>query len=97
MCWLVYNNQLSGLGGEGNATPLQYSCLENPMDGGPTMNLAAAPIPKQMFIQFLLLPSVIDPDSVGPRQLSCLGIYILFSFPLPFLEVNFPGDRKSVV
>lgn len=42
-------------------------------------------------VQFLLLPSVIDPDSVGPRQLSCLGIYILFSFPLPFLEVNFPG------
>ena len=23
------------LGGEGNGTPLQYSCLENPMDGGP--------------------------------------------------------------
>ena len=23
-----------GQGGEGNATPLQYSCLENPMDGG---------------------------------------------------------------
>ena len=23
-----------GLGGEGNGTPLQYSCLENPMDGG---------------------------------------------------------------
>ena len=22
-------------GGEGNGTPLQYSCLENPMDGGP--------------------------------------------------------------
>ena len=22
--------------GEGNGTPLQYSCLENPMDGGPT-------------------------------------------------------------
>ena len=21
-------------GGEGNSTPLQYSCLENPMDGG---------------------------------------------------------------
>ena len=21
-------------GGEGNDTPLQYSCLENPMDGG---------------------------------------------------------------
>ena len=28
---------ISGLGrspGEGNGTPLQYSCLENPMDGG---------------------------------------------------------------
>ena len=23
-----------GQGGEGNATPLHYSCLENPMDGG---------------------------------------------------------------
>ena len=22
------------LGGEGNGKPLQYSCLENPMDGG---------------------------------------------------------------
>ena len=22
-------------GGEGDGTPLQYSCLENPMDGGP--------------------------------------------------------------
>ena len=26
---------LTYLGGEGNGTPLQYSCLENPMDGGP--------------------------------------------------------------
>ena len=24
-----------GCYGEGNGTPLQYSCLENPMDGGP--------------------------------------------------------------
>ena len=24
----------SNLKGEGNGTPLQYSCLENPMDGG---------------------------------------------------------------
>ena len=23
-----------GINGEGNGTPLQYSCLENPMDGG---------------------------------------------------------------
>ena len=26
---------LSTNGGEGNGTPLQYSCLESPMDGGP--------------------------------------------------------------
>ena len=37
----VYNagdpGSISGLGrspGEGNGSPLQYSCLENPMDGG---------------------------------------------------------------
>ena len=26
---IIHNDQ-----GEGNGTPLQYSCLENPMDGG---------------------------------------------------------------
>ena len=26
--------QLSPIDGEGDGTPLQYSCLENPMDGG---------------------------------------------------------------
>ena len=36
---MVYNRNLSiewwlkALSGEGNGTPLQYSCLENPMDG----------------------------------------------------------------
>ena len=25
---------VEGLNGEGNGSPLQYSCLENPMDGG---------------------------------------------------------------
>ena len=29
--FLLYSNAVSG---EGNGTPLQYSCLENPMDGG---------------------------------------------------------------
>ena len=31
--WLLYNHVMP-LIGEGNGTPLQYSCLENPMDGG---------------------------------------------------------------
>ena len=32
MC--VKQGSLSSFRGEGNDTPLQYSCLENPMDGG---------------------------------------------------------------
>ena len=31
--WLK-NWTLGSEGGEGNGTPLQYSCLANPMDGG---------------------------------------------------------------
>ena len=34
---LLFKNQtslLKKIDGEGNGTPLQYSCLENPMDGG---------------------------------------------------------------
>ena len=27
-------NEPNCISGEGNGTPLQYSCLENPMDGG---------------------------------------------------------------
>ena len=37
MCLLEFLQewvQVEILGGEGNGTPLQYSCLENPMDGG---------------------------------------------------------------
>ena len=30
---LLFHIPLKNLG-EGNGTPLQYSCLENPMDGG---------------------------------------------------------------
>ena len=31
---LLMKQSVSIKGGEGNGTPLQYSCLENPMDGG---------------------------------------------------------------
>ena len=31
---LLLSHSLSSIVGEGNGTPLQYSCLENPMDGG---------------------------------------------------------------
>ena len=29
-----YMDMTEGLLGDGNGNPLQYSCLENPMDGG---------------------------------------------------------------
>ena len=34
--WVMFglSRWLSGKDGEGSGTPLQYSCLENPMDGG---------------------------------------------------------------
>ena len=31
---LAICNNMDGPSGEGDGTPLQYSCLENPMDGG---------------------------------------------------------------
>ena len=31
---IIYLQLTSAQTGEGNGTPLQYSCLENPMDGG---------------------------------------------------------------
>ena len=31
---MAESKELKSLLGEGNGTPLQYSCLENPMDGG---------------------------------------------------------------
>ena len=31
---LAVKSQINALNGEGTGTPLQYSCLENPMDGG---------------------------------------------------------------
>ena len=34
MCAYIHYVYLHTRIGEGNGTPLQYSCLENPMDGG---------------------------------------------------------------
>ena len=32
--WVENRRKLTVKAGEGNGDPLQYSCLENPMDGG---------------------------------------------------------------
>ena len=31
---MLFEGAFPGISGKGNGTPLQYSCLENPMDGG---------------------------------------------------------------
>ena len=33
-CHPAYLTYMQSTSGEGNGTPLQYSCLENPMEGG---------------------------------------------------------------
>ena len=33
-CYPVYLTYIQSIFREGNGNPLQYSCLENPMDGG---------------------------------------------------------------
>ena len=40
--------------GEGNGTPLQYSCLENPMDGG-TWKAAVQGVTEGLIVYFLLM------------------------------------------
>ena len=53
---------------EGNGTPLQYSCLENPMDGGAW---EAAVHAKGWTLPFHFLLSCIE-ENGNPLQCSCL-------------------------
>ena len=50
--------------GEGNGTPLQYSCLENPMDGGRWGSDTTERLPFHF--------SRIGEGNVNPLQCSCL-------------------------
>ena len=58
--------------GEGNGTPLQYSCLENPMDGGAWWAAihGIAKSRKQLHFHFSL--SCIGEGNGNPLQCSCL-------------------------
>ena len=53
--------QIDGETGDGNGTPLQYSCLENPMDGGTT---------EELHFHFSL--SCSGEGNGNPLQCSCL-------------------------
>ena len=56
--------------GEGNGNPLQYSCLENPMDGGAVHGDAESDTTKRLHFHFSL--SCIGEGNGNPLQCSCL-------------------------
>ena len=60
--------------GEGNGTPLQYFCLENPMDEEPgrlqSMGLLESDMTKRLHFYFSL--SCIGEKNGNPLQCSCL-------------------------
>ena len=60
--------------GEGNSTPLQYSCLENPMDGGPwkaaVHEVAKSQTTERIHFDFSL--SCIGEGNCNSLQYSCL-------------------------
>ena len=62
--------------GEGNGTPLQYSCLENPMDGGPwwaaVNGVARSRTRLSDFTFFHFSLSCIGEGNGNPLQCSCL-------------------------
>ena len=61
------------LTGEGNGTPLQYSCLENPMDGGAWWAAVHGVAKSQRRLShFLFSFSCIGEGNGNPLQCSCL-------------------------
>ena len=58
------------LDGEGNGTPLQYSCLENPMDGGAWWAAVHGVATEWLHFHFSL--SCIGERNGNPLQCSCL-------------------------
>ena len=56
--------------GEGNGTPLQYSCLENPMDGGAWWAAVHGVATERLHFHFSL--SCIGEGNGNPLQCSCL-------------------------
>ena len=58
--------------GEGNGTPVQYSCPENPMDGGAWLAAVHGVAKCQTWLHFHFSLSCIGEGNGNPLQCSCL-------------------------
>ena len=61
--------------GEGNGTPLQYSCLENPMDGGAWKSAVHGVAKSQTRLSdftFTFHSHALEKENGNPLQCSCL-------------------------
>ena len=63
---------LDSIFGEGNGTPLQYSCLENPMDGEAWWAAIHGVSKSQTRLHFHFSLSCIGEGNGNPLQCSCL-------------------------
>ena len=58
--------------GEGNGSPLQYSCLENPVDGGAWWAAVHRAVQSQTRLRWLSMHACIGKGNGNPLQYSCL-------------------------
>ena len=66
--------------GEGNGNPLQYSCLENPMDRGAWWATVCGTVKGSCFALGALAPDVPSPGMLFPRKSLCSISHLLQVF-----------------
>ena len=102
----VYNagdlGSILGLGrsaGEGNGSPLQYSCLENPMDGGAWWATVPGVEKSDFTFTFTLILSgpmaLVPSDMIRPRYLT--DCWQSWAFPLMPYNCSMPESLRNLL